>query len=349
MEDYFIGQAEMLEKPPVSDDKLIYCLVNHYALRVKTLEFLPLGYDSSSAVYSLTTHDDVQYFLKLKSGDFYEASVDVPVYLNQHIAEIVAPIKSIDDKYWHQLDDFALVLFPFIEGENGMTVGLSDAQQQDFGRILKTIHETVLPDTLKHIIRHEEFSFRPSWLGAIRQVHEEILNTHYVNPYRQDLAQFWRNKHDEIGAILHRALEIADMLKNRSFDFVVCHSDIHTANLMINAQGKLHVIDWDNPILAPKERDLMFTLSHPMDKPNEGQRSFAQGYGMPEIDPYALLYYRYEWVIQEIGEFAELVFLADDVGDTTRADVVAEFKQLFEKGDVIEGAYHADVYIQSLN
>ena len=40
--------------------------------------------------------------------------------------------------------------------------------------------------------------------------------------------------------------------------FVLCHSDIHGGNILIADTGELYVVDWDDPILAPKERDLMF-------------------------------------------------------------------------------------------
>jgi len=42
---------------------------------------------------------------------------------------------------------------------------------------------------------------------------------------------------------------------------VLCHCDIHAGNVLISEEGagtRLHVIDWDEPALAPKERDLMF-------------------------------------------------------------------------------------------
>ena len=41
----------------------------------------------------------------------------------------------------------------------------------------------------------------------------------------------------------------------------MCHKDIHGGNILIRTDGQppvLYILDWDDPILAPKERDLMF-------------------------------------------------------------------------------------------
>jgi hypothetical protein len=53
----------------------------------------------------------------------------------------------------------------------------------------------------------------------------------------------------------------------------LCHSDIHAGNILIDVNDDFYIVDWDNPILAPKEHDLMFI--------GGGQR------GVPEyaIDP----------------------------------------------------------------
>ena len=47
-------------------------------------------------------------------------------------------------------------------------------------------------------------------------------------------------------------------LETRFPDFIVCHFDIHAGNILIDDDGSLYIVDWDDPILAPKERDLMY-------------------------------------------------------------------------------------------
>ena len=66
---------------------------------------------------------------------------------------------------------------------------------------------------------------------------------------------------------------------------------------------------------------------------------FFEGYGQTEVDALALAYYGYEWVVQEMSDYAERVFLMDDVGAETKADAVREFRALFAPGDVVDAAY----------
>jgi hypothetical protein len=46
--------------------------------------------------------------------------------------------------------------------------------------------------------------------------------------------------------------------------------------------------------------------------------------------------------VQEIGDYGERVFMPSDAGDETWADSVRGFRQLFDPGDVVDGAYQAD-------
>jgi len=65
------------------------------------------------------------------------------------------------------------------------------------------------------------------------------------------------------------------------------------------------------------------------------------------LDPnqLALAYYRYDWCVQEIGDFGERVFLTKDSGETTKQNSVEGFMKLFLQGDVIETAFNTPVEI----
>lgn len=71
----------MLIKPDLKDEKIIACLHDTYGLNVEMISFLPLGADFNTAVYRVTTNNKVDYFLKLRRGEFIDAAVTVPKYL----------------------------------------------------------------------------------------------------------------------------------------------------------------------------------------------------------------------------------------------------------------------------
>lgn len=88
--------------------------------------------------------------------------------------------------------------------------------------------------------------------------HQQMAQSAFDDPATAKLAAFWATKRDEIQLILDRAEQLAQALPQRAPRMVVCHSDLHGNNVLVGADDALAVVDWDEPILAPKERDLMF-------------------------------------------------------------------------------------------
>jgi spectinomycin phosphotransferase len=137
--------------------------------------------------------------------------------------------------------------------------------------------------------------------------------------------------------VIERAELLGTNLQRADLKFVLCHADIHTANIVVTPDQELFIVDWDDTLFAPKERDLMHVLEENRIQTREEQMFFA-GYGNVEIDPLALAYYRYEWCVQEIGDFGNRVFLTDGMGESTKGESVEGFIELFSRGDVIEKA-----------
>ena len=75
---------------------------------------------------------------------------------------------------------------------------------------------------------------------------------------------------------------------------------------------------------------------------DQSEQAFLNGYGQPDINWLAIAYYCYEWVVQEIADFGERVFLTPDIGTETKQDAVRGFMQLFLPGDVVASAYASE-------
>ncbi len=119
--------------------------------------------------------------------------------------------------------------------------------------------------------------------------------------------------------------------------------DIHGGNILINDNDELYIVDWDNPILAPKERDLMF-IGGGIDEIWKSQREeavFYEGYGKTDINLSALTYYRYERVIEDLAAYGEQLLLTDE-GGADREEAYRRFTVNFEPGQTIEIAEGTD-------
>ncbi|MEO8354825.1 MAG: aminoglycoside phosphotransferase family protein, partial [Chloroflexota bacterium] len=119
---------------------------------------------------------------------------------------------------------------------------------------------------------------------------------------------------------------------------------IHPGNLFIDASGTLFIIDWDYPILAPKECDLMFIgggQGHVGVTAEEEEMHFYRYYGASPIDPLAMAYYRYERNLYDISVECTRIF-SSTLGDQDRARSLEIITWLFLPNSSIDRAYASD-------
>ncbi len=333
----------MLEKPDLQDEKITACLRDEYGLNLVQIAFLPLGADLHTAVYRTVAEDGTPYFCKLRRGVFDELAVTLPKFLSdQGIGQIIAPLATQTGQLWADLEAFRVILYPFVEGRNGREVDLSDRQWADFGAALKRIHTARVPPALKRRIQRETYS--PQWRKIVQESLACVEEESFDDPVAARLAAFLKARRDEILDLVERSERLALSLQARSPRFALCHSDCHASNILVDADGALYIVDWDDPILAPKERDLMFIgggqgfVGHTA---QEEETLFYRGYGQTQIDPIALAYYRYERIVVDIAVYCEQLFLTSEGGED-REQSLRYLASNFAPNNTIEIAYKSD-------
>ncbi len=320
----------MLEQPALAAEVILAAIRQHYGIPVVKLAFLPLGNSSNTWVYQVSTVDERSYFVKLKRGAVDEPSLLIPDYLRcSGIEAVLAPLPNQAQQLWQALDGYVLMVYPFIDGRTGMEQGLSGSQWQALGVMLKQIHDTHLPSHIEAKTPTESFS--PGWCAIIHEITTRIAEHAFDDPVQRAGAAFWKDKLGEIQAHLERIDHLGRQMQQRSRPFVLCHADIHTANVLVDRDGDLHIVDWDEVLLAPKERDLIFILDS---STTEAERpahesAFLSGYGPVEVDEVAMAYYRCEWMVQEIGDYGQRLFLMPDVGEVIRQDALIGLREQF--------------------
>lgn len=328
----------MIEKPEIDDEKIISVLNNAYSIQASHVEFLPIGNDAHAFAYRVDAKDDVIYFLKARRESSHLAGCLVPRLLkNSGIEQVIAPLYTKSQQLSAALDEFSIILYPFIPGKDAMQVGMTDAQWIEFGTTLKQIHTTQLPGDQLQFIERE--SFIPKGGSLVKALHGRVYAQDYEDPYQGQLASLWKENSETIQTILDRTEEIGRYLQHSDPELFLCHADIHTANIMITPDGHLFIVDWDGALFAPRERDLLFVAGL------KEESLFFQGYGSVEINLPTLAYYRYEWCVQELADYGQRVFLTEDASESTKQDAVERFIELFAPGDVIEAAWNTPIEI----
>lgn len=324
---------------------IIHFLSAYYSIEIETLELLSLGADRNASVYKAESADHKVYFVKMRQGAFSEARLEVMSLLQQAgVKEIFSPIRTRERKQVQQVGDFTLIVYPFIEGQSGFNRSLSDQQWVQFGKTLKRIHAIQVPKTVQMHIRLEGFSSK--WRDAVRSLYHRTQG-----PSDEIGTKFWeflKERKEVIDRLLNRAEWLKEKLEAHPFPQVLCHSDLHAGNLLLDKEGNFYLIDWDDPIMAPKERDLMFIgggVGNVWNRKEE-EMLFYEGYGKTELNEVLIAYYRHERILEDIVDYAEALLWQDrSIKDS--AEMYRQFVAMFEPQGVVDIALQASENILS--
>lgn len=127
-----------------------------------------------------------------------------------------------------------------------------------------------------------------------------------------------------IQRLVDRAESLSQKIQEQSPEFVLCHSDIHGGNVLIDGNGGIYIVDWDEPIMAPKERDLMFIgggVANIWNNLRE-EEFFYKGYGKTNINRIVLAYYRHERIVEDIAFYVEALLLTTAGGENRLVQTV---------------------------
>jgi spectinomycin phosphotransferase len=338
----------MREQPKIPEERLRACFQDQYDLIPGTLDFLPLGLDSYAGVYRVVSEQGTAYLLKVTSGPLYEPRCLVPRYLkDQGITSVVAPIPTRSGALWTVLSEWTVTVYSFLDGETSWT-GMTDEQWKEVGTIFQQIHQVMLPSIGFESLRKETFD--PTeyvrWIRTFETQHARSRGG--ASASERALRSSWMAHQSTIHMAVTSLETLGGVLQRRTLPYIVCHADLHPANLLRDHVGHVFVIDWDEVMLAPKERDFIFVKAAPADGLSRlSTPPFFQGYRQTDIDWIALTYYRYERVVQELIACAQEVFFRDDLGEGTRADAVQLFHAILAEGGEIDAASQASAHLPS--
>lgn len=320
--------------------QIVQWLSGYYGLRINKVELLALGADYQASVYRAESAEGKPYFVKVRQGPFSEAHFEAMELLQQAgVSEIIAPIRTREGMQAQQAGEYSLIVYPFIEAESGFGRALSDRQWVQFGKALRRVHEIEVPAMTQKRIRREHFS--PQWRDAVSAFCLQELGK--GDEIGTKFRAFVSERKGEIEELLSRAKRLAKQIENETFPFVLCHSDIHAGNLLLGSEEIFYLIDWDDPIMAPRERDLMFIgagVGNVWNLPYE-ETLFYEGYGKIELNRVLLAYYRHERILEDIAIYAKEL-LAEERSNKEREEMYGHFVAMFEPRGVVEIALESE-------
>ncbi len=236
-----------------------------------------------------------------------------------------------------------MIVYPFLEGDTSLA-GMTDEQWKETGNVFQRIHQVHLPPNGFPSLRAERFdpTNYARWIRAFETDH--LRARHDGSEATRALHDAWIAHRPTIDVAVTTLDQLAAAPRSQIHSYVICHADLHAANLLRDPAGRMFVLDWDEVMLAPKERDFIF-IREPY------AQAFWEGYGVRAcdedgvIDWVALTYFRWERVIQDLTEETQQALFSDDVGEEARMTAAQRFAATFGAGGSADAACAAAAHL----
>lgn len=252
----------MKYEPSIDRTGLVAQVRAAYGLEIEHITFIPVGY--VAACYSLQCPDGQRYFLKLwpdsATGRSSAARQGIVLPLIRAMYErgiyrrVACPLMTGDNTLWASFQGNRFAIFPFLSGHHAPLSDWPVAFQDEFARTLAAIHRGThkLADVLPP---RESFalSFEHDLLASL-----SVIATigPRARPGLRSLRDLMRVRGDEIRAQVERLRRWQARICTSSYPAVLCHTDMSGDNLLVDEQGHLFVLDWDEAVVASPEYDL---------------------------------------------------------------------------------------------
>ena len=282
-----------------------------YGLPLQSITFFPEGEDSYGYIVASETGE--KYFAKASTSVPNSCLRVASLLRNQgNISGVVAPLETPEGEISVPWQDFRVALFSFIEGKSRWDLwkvgkDFTDIELSQAGALLATIHEytdgiasnnlTVARYDLP--LRHELHTV----LAAPRKITLQ-------NQYQKQLFDAITQHSSEILQTLERYDSLGRSASALQTPFVITHGDPTPGNLIIDAENRLHIIDWDGVCLGPPEKDLVSFTGERFEVVLESYLAERRNPVRLHADIFG--FYIYEWTLNEIRDYGTKILFKND-------------------------------------
>jgi spectinomycin phosphotransferase len=318
----------------IAHEELVQWVGLIYQLEVQSLTFLPLG--ECSWCYQLTDSSGQTYLLKVARA----GNCETPPMNDQTIRTLQAlyyefginqmtppPLRGATGQYVNALKSHTAVLLKYIEGTPANQVGLNEAQQRQLGALLARIHRSKL-----HLReRPMAETFGEGLLPNLRRILGEAATpTRHYAPFHLRFLGILNAVRPRLELQLGEFARLQQALSEDvglHADFVVCHGDPSAGNILLTPDENLVLIDWDAPLFAPRERDLVYVMDQPL-----VMEAYQKIVGEVLLRPEIVRFYQLLWDLGAIADFGRRILFRRQSKAQNKHDVLALIQHLKQLG-----------------
>ena len=237
----------------IHPNKLHEYLESQYMIKIRSITKGERGFVAETFV--VTTDSDTKYFCKVaekkSNTDNIPSSLPVLLHLEKlGIDQINYPIRDKDNNLHSIYLNHYCVLFNFIDA-----TWTYDVKKEKANNLLAQIH--LLTPEIKTHLNTETFTFKraKSYLGLI----DQITNSTRKNSVETKLKTLIKSKKDQINTLWKTFQSLSTQCKKLDYVPTITHGDAF-GNVMVDNSERIYLVDWDDILLAPPERDTWFSL-----------------------------------------------------------------------------------------
>jgi spectinomycin phosphotransferase len=296
-----------VEPSTISRTALAAHLCSAYGLPIIAIAFMPMGEDAYA--YHATASGGEQYFVRVERGTQDDRLEDVSAMLatlraDCGMAAVVAPLCTTQGRFTSQFAQHTLAVFPFIEGTTAFNTCVSETQWRQIAEIIAALHTS--SDRCDVSTLPQEMFANPFAAPIVQALQRATSSFSPRSIEQTQVVALLREQRADLEATLQRFHRLGELARLLAPPSVPTHGDPNLANALIDTTGTLHLIDWGELALAPRERDLTFFTG-------ERFAAFLEAYlertGRVRLHQELFTFYLYRWVLQEIACYTSRILL----------------------------------------
>ncbi len=291
--------------------ELLQHLSTTYDLPLQSITFFPEGEDSYG--YVVVSETGEKYFAKA-STSVPNSRLQIASRLQNQcdISGIVAPLETQNGALSVLWQNFRVALFPFIEGKSRWDLwkigkDFTDAELSQTAALLATIHGCT------DAVASNNLTVTTYDLPLRQELHIVLEAPRKISPqnqYQKQLLDAIAQHRSEILQTLERYDSLGRSASALQTPFVITHGDPTPGNLIIDAENRLHIIDWDGVCLGPPEKDLVSFTGERFDIVLESYLAERRNGAALYADIFG--FYIYEWTLNEIRDYGTKILFKND-------------------------------------
>lgn len=227
------------------------------------------------------------------------------------------PVAARGGRAWSRRSDGRLSVAEWADGPDAATTGLDLGQWREYGALLAAVHDHRFP------VPERRRGARRGIRRRRRRYRQRLVELDLLAAGSADSAvlRIWRSER----ARIERLIAGTRIPIEPDVPVVPCHGDPHLGNVVVDADGGLSLIDWDEAVVAPRELDLHLVEFSVLFAPatDAELRAFRQGYGPVEPDEHRLVRFACVRALEDLVATASAALSGPA---ESRADELAVFR-----------------------